>query len=255
MTLATILLLFVGALLAATVSGAAGFGGALLLLPWLTRLVGVAEAVPLLTAAQLVGNLTRAALGARQIDWRAVGAFVVTGIPAAVCGALLFTQVASPRHLARIIGAALLGFVALRASGRLRFDRPAAATRLLAIGGAVTGLLSGFVGSSGPISAAIFLALGLPPVAYIATDATASLLVHLAKSVVYARQLPRGDAFLVAATVLSAGMILGSILGKHVASRVPRATFERAVTVLLVLAALQLIIAGDQSRAPDVMSF
>lgn len=41
--------------MAAAVSGVAGFGGALLLLPLLTHTVGARAAVPLLTVAQRVG--------------------------------------------------------------------------------------------------------------------------------------------------------------------------------------------------------
>lgn len=54
------ILLLVGGWLAATISGAAGFGGALLLLPVLTYVVGAKAAVPILTLAQLLGNLSRA---------------------------------------------------------------------------------------------------------------------------------------------------------------------------------------------------
>ena len=46
---------------------------------------------------------------------------------------------------------------------------------LFAGSGAVTGLLSGLVGSAGPIGAAVFLSLGLPPLVYVASDATASI--------------------------------------------------------------------------------
>jgi len=62
MNVADLLLLFVGALVAAAISGAAGFGGALLLLPLLTHAVGPSLAVPLLTLAQIVGNLSRVVL-------------------------------------------------------------------------------------------------------------------------------------------------------------------------------------------------
>jgi uncharacterized protein len=56
--------------LAATISGAAGFGGALLLLPILTITVGVKASVPILTVAQLLGNASRAGFGWREIRWR-----------------------------------------------------------------------------------------------------------------------------------------------------------------------------------------
>ena len=52
------LLLFTGSFLAAAISGAAGFGGALLLLPLLSRTIGTTLAVPVLTLAQLIGNLS-----------------------------------------------------------------------------------------------------------------------------------------------------------------------------------------------------
>lgn len=45
-------ILFIAAFAAAAISGAAGFGGALLLLPLLVAMVGVTQAVPLLTIAQ-----------------------------------------------------------------------------------------------------------------------------------------------------------------------------------------------------------
>jgi len=55
-----ILTLFIGGFAAAAISGAAGFGGALLLLPLLTKTIGTTVAVPVLTIAQLIGNLSRA---------------------------------------------------------------------------------------------------------------------------------------------------------------------------------------------------
>lgn len=45
-----VLLFFIG-WLAATISGAAGFGGALVLLPVLSYVIGVKEAIPVLTIA------------------------------------------------------------------------------------------------------------------------------------------------------------------------------------------------------------
>ncbi|MDK2892283.1 hypothetical protein [Methanohalophilus sp.] len=54
-----LLVLFVGGFAAAAISGAAGFGGALLLLPLLTKTIGTTMAVSVLTIAQLIRNLSR----------------------------------------------------------------------------------------------------------------------------------------------------------------------------------------------------
>jgi len=67
-----LLMMFAG-WLAATASGAAGFGGALLLLPVITLpvityAVGAKAAVPMLTVAQLLGNLSRASVGGKGIQ-------------------------------------------------------------------------------------------------------------------------------------------------------------------------------------------
>lgn len=74
------LVLIFTSFIAAFISGAAGFGGALLLLPVVTACVGAEMAVPVLTLAQLIGNLSRMAFGYRQIDWKSVGLFCLTAL-------------------------------------------------------------------------------------------------------------------------------------------------------------------------------
>jgi uncharacterized membrane protein YfcA len=100
-----------GAFAAAAISGSAGFGGAPLLLPLLTHVVGLNAAVPLLTIAQLVGNLSRVAFGFRDIRWRRVLLFLSAALPAAALGAWWFA--ALPKALmVRGMGVAILTFVA-----------------------------------------------------------------------------------------------------------------------------------------------
>lgn len=81
--------------LAATVSGAAGFGGALLLLPMLAFTVGGKAAVPILTVAQLLGNLSRAGFGWRDIRWRPALLFSLGAVPASLLGSRLFVAMPS----------------------------------------------------------------------------------------------------------------------------------------------------------------
>jgi uncharacterized membrane protein YfcA len=49
----------VATLTASTLAAVAGFGGAAIMLPILVWAIGVRDAVPLLTVAQLMGNLSR----------------------------------------------------------------------------------------------------------------------------------------------------------------------------------------------------
>jgi len=235
-----IIVLFVAAFAAAAISGAAGFGGALLLLPLLVATVGVTQAVPLLTIAQLIGNLSRAGFGFTQIHWKSVALFLLGAIPLSVLGAFSFIQL--PKDLAtRAIGSAILIFVALKYFGLLQLKGSPA---LLVAGGGVVGFMSGLVGSAGPLGAAIFLSLGLPPVAYIASEATTALVMHGVKTVVYQQYLAFDREFWFLSVLMGVAMILGTWTAKRVIERMPREMFQRFVAVLLVAISIYMVVHG-----------
>jgi len=233
-------LLFIGAYVAAVISGAAGFGGALLLLPLLVAKVGVTQAVPLLTIAQFIGNLSRAGFGLSEIQWKPVGLFLLGALPLSVLGALSFVEM--PKGLVtRLIGLAILLFVVLKYFDLLR----ATSTRMvLFFGGCAVGFLSGLVGSAGPIGAAIFLSLGLPPVAYVASEATTALVMHGVKAIVYQYYIALDRQFWVLAALMGLAMVLGTWSARRVIGRMPRVKFERFVTVLLVTISGYMVVHG-----------
>jgi uncharacterized protein len=113
MSVANLILLagggFVGSLLAAV----AGFGGAAVLLPLLVAAFGVREAIPILTVAQLVGNLSRTWFNRTELDLPVVGWFALTGVPAAMIGGFLFASAPLP-FLTRLLGIFLIGVVVYR---------------------------------------------------------------------------------------------------------------------------------------------
>ena len=155
LSLIKILLILSGSFLAAFISGAAGFGGALLLLPVLSWSIGPAMAVPVLTLAQLIGNLSRVYVGFKEISWKPVVIFIATAVPLSIIGALFFVSL--PKTLImRVIGACIVVFAALKYFKILKLH---SGTKTLLIDGSITGLLSGLVGSAGPIGAAVFLSL------------------------------------------------------------------------------------------------
>lgn len=233
-------LLLLGAFAAAAISGAAGFGGALLLLPLLSRTAGVEAAVPLLTVAQLVRNLSRVAFNYREIRWRPVALFSLCAVPAAVCGALSFVTL--PKNLVvRVIGGAILFFVVLRAFGFLKI-KPS--KKLLVVGGGAVGFLSGLVGSAGPLGAAIFLTLNLPPLAYIGSEAVTAVVMHAAKMAVYESELSLGADFWPLAIALGCAMVLGTWASKRVIERIPPKRFRLFVGLLLTAIAVQMIVTG-----------
>jgi uncharacterized membrane protein YfcA len=232
--------LFIAAFVAAAISGTVGFGGALLLLPVLIASVGSEQAVPLLTVAQFTGNFSRMAFGYRDIRWRAAARFLAAAIPCAVAGALCFVSV--PGAVAtRGIGLALLVFALLHGKRWLRFANNRS---WLGFGGALVGFLSGLIGSAGPLGAAVFHAFDLPPVAYIATEATTALTLHAVKLLVYQRFIRFDAHFWWLALTLSAAMIAGTWASRRLVERVPAQRFRGFVTFLLGGIGLYMLVVG-----------
>ncbi len=233
----TLLFLLLAGWLAATVSGVAGFGGALLLLPVLTNLLGVQAAVPILTIAQLWGNGSRVWFGRKEIRWRPVVYFSATAVPLSLIGGRLLVE--APKQLiTAAIGLLLIAIVILRRSGRKRFQ---VGERGLLVGGGLTGFLSGLVGSAGPLGAAFFLGLNLPAGAYVASEAVTAVAMHLTKSLVYQRFALIGPTELTYGLLLGLSMVAGSWSGKRLIDYLPPAKFALLVEVLLVISAVQLI--------------
>lgn len=234
----TLFLLFVSSWLAATVSGAAGFGGALLLLPILTNLLGVKSAVPILTIAQLWGNASRVWFGRTEIKWRPVIYFIITAIPFSIIGGLFFVDL--PKRFILVgIGILLIAIVILR---RLKITRFNFGDKGLLLGGALTGFLSGLAGSAGPLGAAFFLGLDLPALSYIASEAVTAIAMHVTKTIVYQKYALIGVQELGYGMLLGVGMILGSWTGNKIIQRLPREKFVLLVEILLIVSAIQLML-------------
>ncbi|MBB6215416.1 hypothetical protein HNQ80_001505 [Anaerosolibacter carboniphilus] len=234
------MVLFVGSFLAAAISGAAGFGGALLLLPLLTNTIGTTLAVPILTIAQLIGNLSRVFMGFKVIEWKPVKIFILGAIPMSIIGSLSF--IAIPKSLVtRTIGAAIILFVILKYYKLLKFE---ANNRVMFIGGGIVGLISGLVGSAGPIGAALFLSLNLSPVAYISSEAVTAVAMHITKTIVYQKYLGIGSKEIFIGLFMGIAMIFGTWSGKKIIEKMSKENFMKFVSILLSLIGLQMLIMG-----------
>lgn len=232
-----LILLFFISFLAATLSGAAGFGGALILLPALTAVVSVKAAVPILTIGQLFGNASRVWFGRDELVWRPILFFLLTAIPLTLLGSFLFSK-SDSRIITFGIGIFLILLVLYRRSPLKKLEL---GDKGMLLGGGLTGFLSGLVGSAGPLGAAFFLSLNLTPTAYVASEAFTALTMHFLKSLVYNKYALLGATELYYGLFIGIAMILGSWTGKKIIEKLSREKFTLFVELLLVLSGLQLI--------------
>ena len=200
-----------GAALAASILAAvAGFGGAAVMLPVLVWAFGIRDAVPILTIAQLMGNLSRVWFNRGELSFPVVNWFGLGAIPAAVVGGIVFAT-APIGALVRVLGLFLLLMIAYRHSpwGRTRIG-----LRGFLPLGAISGVISAVVGVVGPFMAPFFLSYGLVSGAYIGTEALATVMMHITKLGVYGGySLIDADIALVGVAIGSV-MFMGSYLGK-----------------------------------------
>lgn len=229
------------ALLASTLAGVTGFGGAAVLLPALVAFFGIREAIPILTVAQLIGNSSRVWFNRRELDWRVVGWFALGAVPLALLGGYLFAK-APLTALTRLLGAFLLLVVVWRHIRPKPKSFPVASFAGI---GAGASFLSSLLGSVGPIMAPFFLAYGLVKSAYIGTEALSTVVMRIVTLIAYRQAAVLTWNATWIGLLLGPVMILGSFIGKRIVDRLPERVFVLIIEGVLIFAGLFFLIRGS----------
>ena len=223
--------------LAATISGVAGFGGSLIILPVFSYIVWAKQAVPIFTIAWMMGNISKAVIGFSDIRWRPVNYFCLGALPGALIGARIFVDIPAAAVM-KMIGVFLLGIVLLRQ----RKDLPTVPVSWFVPTGFIVGVCSSLFGSAGPLGAAAFLGLNLPATAYVASEAVTAVVMHAAKTALWGQYRLISPADLMTGVILGLAMIVGSATGRLLIQRLDQKTFRVAVDVLMTIAAVSLLL-------------
>lgn len=232
-----VILIVVG-LAAGLLSGSVGFGGGMILLPVITYFYGVDVAVPVSTIAQMLSNLSRVVMGWKEIDWRAVGMFLLLAVPFTALGAFGFAKV--PKGpMTIVLCSFLIVFAVMKLMGKMRLPhRPST----MVVGGGVTGLVNGLLGISGPLSSAVFLTLELAPVSYIASEATTAAVMHIVKAIVYGKLNLMSDSIFLSGCGIGCAMILGNFIAMRFIRNVNKKLYQKVVAGIMIAVSLWLIV-------------
>jgi len=231
----------IAALVASILAAVAGFGGAVIMLPVLVWAVGIQDAIPILTVAQLIGNLSRVIFNNRELRWPVVWRFALGAVPAAVIGGIIFAT-APAAALVRLLGVFLIVMVVYR---HTRWGKSARLTlRGFVPLGAASGILSAVLGTVGPFAAPFFLSYGLIKGAYIGTEAMTAVIMHITKLGVYGSYSLVGIHTLLIGVAIGAVMILGTYVGKRLLNKVPESIFPHIIEGTMLVAGMLFIIRG-----------
>jgi uncharacterized membrane protein YfcA len=225
-------------LAAGVISGIIGTGSSMMLVPVLAYVYGPKEAVPIMAVASVIANLSRVLAWWREVEWRAFGAYAVTGAPAAMLGAK--TLLVLPAHT---IDLAIGLFLLLMIPVRRWLQRHLVLLRLwhLAVFGAVIGFLTGIVVSTGPISVPVFIGFGLVKGAFLATEAASSLAIYAGKIATFrsAGALPTEDVL--KGLVVGLSLMGGAFMAKPFVLRLAPETFRHVMDALMLVSGLSMI--------------
>lgn len=233
------LLLAVLAIVAGGIAALAGFGIGSLLTPAVAVLVGTKLAVAIVALPHAIGTAVRLWALRDAIDRPVLLSFGLASATGGLGGALLHAAFSS-RLLTVALGVLLVLGGSLEITGlgrRLRFRGPWAI-----VAGLASGLFGGLVGNQGGIRSAALLRFDLAPRALVATATATAILVDVARVPVYlvtsGSELVRVWPMIV---LLTAGVLIGTILGAPILRRVPESVFRRGLAVLLIVLGLGLI--------------
>jgi len=223
---------------ASILGGLSGFGTGLVLPVFLVPLVGVTNVIPAMAVAMLLNNGSRVVAFRREIAWDHVRRLLWLGLPACVAGAYGYTLL-SANWVAALLGAFLLVSIPLRRllkHAQLRFS-PGVEFGA----GAFFGFINGGMTGTGVVLISILMAAGVEGAALVASDAIVSVVMGLAKVVLFGSL----DALTleVALTGLLVGVctVPGAFVARTILKRIPAGIHAWLMEAIVVAGALALL--------------
>jgi uncharacterized membrane protein YfcA len=231
------LVLAVG-MIAGLVSGIVGTGATIILLPVLVIAFGPQSAIPVMAIVALMSNFAKITSWWRDIDWRAMAAYALGGIPGAALGAR--TMLSLPPHLVDI---ALGSFFLLMIPGRrwLAARNYRIGLWMLVPAGLAIGFLTGIVVSTGPITVPLFSAYGLVKGGFIATEAAASFAVYISKAITFRSFGALPTDTIAKGLITGSSVMAGTYTAKFLVERLSIATFQRLLDGVMLISGMALI--------------
>ncbi len=234
---ALLILLGTGAFVLSTISGG---GGALVMVPVLNLLLGVANTAPVLNLGTFLGRPARLIIFWKHINWRVCAYYAPAALMGAWLGGWLFSNFRI-EWLQIVVGLFLISTVVQYRFGKKGQSFPMKLWYFTPLG-LVISVVGTIIGAMGPVLNPFYLNYGLDKEALIATKTANSSLMGLAQIGSYTFFGLLHHELWIYGISLGIGATLGNIIGKKFLSRMKSITFRRLVILLMAISGLLLIL-------------
>ncbi|WP_445355592.1 sulfite exporter TauE/SafE family protein [Microbulbifer sp. EKSA008] len=234
------LLLLIFGVLIWYISTLAAGGGALLLVPVISFIVGPHLVAPTVTIAKCLASPYRALVFWSYIDWRVVRWLTPGSLVGALLGAYSYTQM-SPEWIQIVVGLFLMSTILQYRFGHRERSFPMSLPYFLPLG-LVTAFASGLIGAMGPLKNPFLLNYGLEKESLIATKAFNGLLMQLVKLGTYITFSAVSLELAFYGVAAGLGGIIGVTLAKRRLNQVSFKKFRKYTLLVMFLCGLVLVI-------------
>lgn len=226
------------AFLSSVLGGLSGFGTGLILPVFLVPLVGVTNVVPVMAVAMLFNNGSRVLAFWREIQWSHVRSMLTLGLPACVVGAYGYTLLSSD-WVALLLGTFLLVSVPLRRFLNHAQFRLTSGGELGA--GACFGFINGGMTGAGVLLISILMSAGIHGAALIATDAIISVIMGLAKVLLFGSLASLNLELALTGLLVGLCTAPGAFVARSLLKRIPAGLHAWFMELIVVAGAIALL--------------
>ncbi|WP_367106836.1 sulfite exporter TauE/SafE family protein [uncultured Psychrobacter sp.] len=235
-----LVVLFIAGMTAFIISTISGGGGAILLIPGTSWMLGAAVAAPIINLGTFLSNTSRLYLFWNDIDWSLTKYYVPSAMIGTWLAALLFSRL-NAEWIQLLVGAFLVSTIFQYKFGKVAktFDMPKVG--FIPLGFAIA-FMSTLVGGLGPILNPFYMNAGLQKENLIATKTANSFFMGMVQVASYSFFNVLTAKLWVYGLILGLGAVVGNIIGKRFLAGMSIGQFRVMLLLLMVISGLIMII-------------
>tara|TARA_B100000780_G_C21125913_1_gene456861 strand:+ start:3838 stop:4587 length:750 start_codon:yes stop_codon:yes gene_type:complete len=207
------LVIIVSAFITGILHGATGMLGGIVMTALLSQIIGIKQAVPVMTCALLFSHTSRLVIYWKNVDWPITARVLIFGSPSLIFGAYLFS-ILDPRIIAFVFACFLIFSIPMKYYARQHNIKTG--PKLLSFASAIWGMLAGNVVGPGFFLAPFLLGTGINRLAFVGTMAAITLVMNSMKLAVFGSTDILNIELLIIGAVVGLCTVPGNWLGKRI---------------------------------------